>query len=137
MLVRTFVSRLLFALAVLGIVTAPVARPAMAMTMNPPGMDHAMTGVVSPAMAADMPCCPEAMHHADAGKTADVDHDGGKFGCGKDCPLMSACMTSMLGDAVEAPGLSVPMFTTRIVYPQITRHIAGFAGPPALRPPTA
>lgn len=119
-------TRLCLTLAVLGLVLAPLARPAMAMTMDTPGIDQTMMQSMSPTMPAGMDCCPE-----------DAINDAAKAPCGKDCPQMSACMASLASFTLQAHGLSFPVTTTAITYLQIECSLAGLSRPPAPRPPTA
>jgi hypothetical protein len=78
----TCIRYLLSGLALLGLVGAPLARPAMAMNM-PAAMhaamsdDAAMPADAAMAMPADMPCCPDKAPVPD---------------CAKDCPLMALCL---------------------------------------------
>ncbi len=136
MLVYRFMTRLCLTLAVLGLVLAPLARPAMAMTMDTPGMDQAMMQSMSPTMPADMDCCPHDAMQSDAGKVQ-TDNDAAKAPCGKDCPQMSACMASLASFTVHAHSLSFPVTATTITYLHVERSLAGLSRPPAPRPPTA
>src|SRR5690242_12241696 len=71
--------RLLPALAIAGLVLAPVSQPGMAMPadMQASMSDHAeMADHAAMAIPDGMPCCP---------------HEQQKPDCGKDCPLMAMC----------------------------------------------
>ena len=65
------IHRFLTALAVLGMILAPIAKPAMAMPSDQSaGMDHhaGMTADAEPAMPDNMPCCPDEAQMPDCGK---------------------------------------------------------------------
>jgi hypothetical protein len=123
-------------LAVLGLVLAPLARPAAAMTMNAPSMDQAMVQSMSPSMPADMECCPHDAIQAVVGKVQ-TDNDAAKMPCGKDCPQMAACIASLASFTVQAQSLPVPVSVTAIIYLPAERSLAGLSRPPTPRPPTA
>ena len=126
MLVFRFMTRLFLTLAVLGLVLAPLARPAMAMAVDTPGIDQTMVQSMSPTMPAGMDCCPE-----------DATNDAAKAPCGKDCPQMSACMASSASFTVQAHSLSFLVTATAITYLHVERSLAGLSRPPAPRPPSA
>lgn len=129
-------TRLVLTFAVLGLVLAPLARPAMAMSIDASGMDQAMMQSMSPTMPADMDCCPHDAMQVDAGKVQ-IDNDVTKAPCGKDCPQMSACMASLACFTVQAHSLSFPVTATAITYLHIEQRLAGLSRPPTPRPPTA
>ena len=129
-------TRLCLTLAVLGLVLAPLARPAAAMTVNAPGMDQAMISSMSQTMPADMECCPQDAMQADAGKVQ-MDNDAAKMPCGKDCPQMAACIASLTSFTVQAQSLPVQVSATAITYLPVERSLAGLSRPPTPRPPTA
>jgi hypothetical protein len=72
-------------------------------------------------MAADMPCCP---HKAPASD------------CGKDCPLMALCMTSMLQFAPLGVPLFIPLLAD-IIIPGDDADLGSLAPTPPPRPPKA
>ena len=135
MLVYRFTVRLFLTFAVLGLILAPLARSAMATTMDMPGMNQSMQMAAGQAMA-DMDCCPPDAMHADAGKIK-ADGDANKAPCGKDCPMMSMCMASAVNVMSLSHSLSVLLTATTVTYSQVHRDLAGLARAPVPRPPTA
>lgn len=131
--------RLILALALLGLVLAPVVRPAMAMT-GMPGMTHQTMSDMSMGpsqdmngMAADMECCPGMAGHADdAGKTAPANND-----CGKDCPLMAGCVGASLTELPQAPSLNFPVAIREVVTLANDTDVASLTRAPSPRPPNA
>jgi hypothetical protein len=111
---RMTMSKLPAALAVLGLLLAPVARPAVAATMQAVADHSAME------MAADMPCCPE---------------QGPAKDCVKDCPLMAICMASSVPPlpAVAAPFL--PPKAAELLLSGNDADPAGLGTGPPQRPP--
>ena len=129
-------ARLFLTFAVLGLVLAPLARPAMAMTTDTPGMDQSMQMAAGPGPAmADMDCCPPDAMHA-AADTIKADGDADKAPCGKDCPMMSMCMASAVNVISPSHSLSILLTATIVTYSQVHRDLAGLARAPVPRPPT-
>jgi hypothetical protein len=119
----TCIRYLLPGLALLGLIGAPLVRPAMAMTM-PAAMhaamsdDAAMPADAAMAMPADMPCCPD--------KVPD---------CAKDCPLMALCLAGTVLSLPSGAGLLVLVRLSSLVLPGNDADLAsqGYGPPP--RPP--
>ena len=106
--------RYLFAaLAILGLILAPIATPAAAM---PAGMSDE----ASMAMPADMPCCPDQAPMP---------------GCGKDCPLMAACSAPSVCDTPRGAVLAVPLVLASLVVPGNDAGLRGLRERPPPRPP--
>ena len=85
---------LLAALAIVGLILAPIASPAAA-------MPAAMSDDASMAMPADMPCCPDQAPMP---------------GCGKDCPFMAVCIGRRSATRRVA-SLRVPLVLAGVVVP--------------------
>jgi hypothetical protein len=111
---RITIAKLLAALAVLGLLLAPLARPAMAATMQA-AADHAVMD-----MPADMPCCPE---------------QGPAKDCAKRCPLMATCMASSLQAMPPAASLYIPPKAGEILLSGNDAALAGLNTGPPQRPP--
>jgi hypothetical protein len=111
-------------LAVAGLILAPLARPAMAMSwetqgiMGAHGATDAETGM---GMPADMPCCP---HKAPASD------------CGKDCPFMALCAASLLKSAPLGAPLYIPLLAGMVI-PGDDADLGSLAQAPPPRPPKA
>ena len=108
------ISKLLAALAVLGLLLAPLARPAMAATMLS-AADHAAMG-----MPADMPCCPE---------------QGPAKDCAKDCPLMATCMVGSVQALPPVARLFAPPKAAGPLLSGNDADPAGLSTGPPQRPP--
>lgn len=118
---RTTIARFFAWLAVVGLLLAPIARPAMA-TNAPTSMDGAAAADSATADAMDqMPCCP--------GKPSLPD-------CAKDCPLMALCVTAPLY-FVSQTGLIIPLAIASIMLPGASPELASVADAPPRRPPKA
>lgn len=111
---RSAICRFLAALAVLGLLVAPFARPVMAAAMQTTGEPAAMD------MPADMPCCPDQMPAKD---------------CAKDCPLMATCMAGSVQDMPPVAALFILPRTTQIVLPAGDADATGLGTGPPQRPP--
>jgi hypothetical protein len=110
-------------LAIVGLILAPLAQPAMAMPFEMQGgiSQHAAADAeMGMAMADNMPCCPD--------KTPD---------CGKDCPLMALCMVGVLQAAPHGPALFVPLTLASVILPSDDAGRSGLAQAPPPRPPKA
>jgi len=111
-------------LAIAGLILAPLARPAVATpsdtqsTINEQGATDAQTVM---AMPADTPCCPAKTPASD---------------CGKDCPLMTLCMASLLQSAPVGAPLFIPL-RADIVIPGNDADLSSRAQAPPPRPPKA
>lgn len=114
MKLRIAISRLGAALAVLGLLLAPLARPVMAATM-PAVPDHAALE-----MPADMPCCPERAPAKD---------------CAKDCFLMAACMAGNLQATPPVAQLFIPPEAATVLLSGNDADLAGLSTGPPQRPP--
>jgi hypothetical protein len=121
----TCIRYLLSGLALLGLVGAPLARPAMAMNM-PAAMhaamsdDAAMPADAAMAMPADMPCCPDKAPVPD---------------CAKDCPLMALCLAGTVLSLSSGAGLLVLVRLSSLVLPGNDADLAGLGYGPPPRPP--
>jgi len=121
---RLTIGRLLAALAVLGLLAAPLAAPALAMTM--PGAVHAMASESSAQLHSEMvlpdgmPCCPEKAPVSD---------------CSKDCPLMALCLLGIVLNLPAGAALLLPVGQTSLMFPPSDTALTslGYAPPP--RPP--
>ena len=113
------IPKLLAALAVLALLLAPLARPAMAM----PAVMHATMGDhASMEMTADMPCCPEKAPVPD---------------CAKGCPLMAMCAAGSLQYMPTVSALVVPFTLASVVIPANGANLDGLTQRPPPRPPKA
>ena len=116
---------LLSALAVLGLIFAPVVQPAMGAISNPSmsvssmeDMAHSNQSTVDAAMPDGMPCCPD--------QTPD---------CSKNCPLMALCMAQLIQDAPAWTGLLAPLSPGSVVASGNDRALTGQSHGPPPRPP--
>jgi hypothetical protein len=107
---RLTIFKSLAALAVLGLLLAPIARPAMA----------AMMQTAAEHVAMDMPCCPD---------------QGPAKGCAKDCPLMATCVASSLQAMHPAATLFMPPQAAGILLPTSDVEAVGLSIGPPQRPP--
>lgn len=121
---RLTISRLLAAFAVLGLLVAPLAPPAVAMTV--PGAVHTIASESSAqlhsemAMPDGMPCCPE--------KTPTSD-------CSKDCPLSALCLSGIVLNVPTGAALLLPVGHTSLTFPQSDTVLTSLAYGPPPRPP--
>jgi hypothetical protein len=111
-LIRTALS----VLALVGLILAPLARPAMA------EVPVAVMTADMAAMPTDMPCCPDE---------APVPN------CAKDCPLTALCMVGAVLSLPDAVELVTPHGPSSVVRPGIAAHLAGLSHPPPPRPPNS
>src|SRR2546430_2034549 len=117
------IRRLLAALAIVGLVLAPVVQPAMAADMPVSATHHAaMSGqsdMAMPDMAMPdaMPCCP----------------DDQKTDCAKTCPFMAACM-AQLQSTVPSYGLSAPLMQSSVLVVRNDRTLRYLSQAPPPRP---
>jgi len=123
MRIRSVVAHVFAFLAVLGLVLAPLARPAMAMPANmhatmvdPPTAPHDMA-----AMVGDMPCCPAKPSLPD---------------CERDCPFMAACGVIVLHGTSQS-SLIIPLTLLAIVLPGGSSALVSLAHTPPRKPPKA
>jgi hypothetical protein len=123
MKMRSAIGRFLAIFAVAGLVLAPIARPAMALSlardMHASMGDAMAAGSVITDTADDMPCCPSKPTLPD---------------CSKDCPLMALCVTAPL-HFVAQTGLIVPLKFVSIVFPRDHSDLVSIAQAPPRRPP--
>src|ERR1700751_1615525 len=102
MMLLSAITRILVVSAILGVISAPLARPAMAVPQTMPGaMSEQMAADSEVAVTDDMPCCP--------GKPSLPD-------CGKDCPFMALCGAIVL-HGVSPSSLIVPLTRVAIILP--------------------
>jgi hypothetical protein len=110
------------ALAVAGLLIAPLARPAMAMAPSMPAavfteMDDGASAI---GMPDDMPCCPD---QAPAGD------------CGKVCPLMALCSVATSQHLPTGIALTVTFRLANLVIPSNDALAESLARGPPRRPP--
>jgi hypothetical protein len=113
----TAIRTLLSMLALLGLILAPLARPAMAVVVDMPA------GISDQAVmpgAEDMPCCPDMDHVAD---------------CGKDCLSMASCMVGTVLNLPTMVTLAVPYRLASLVSAGDDANVAGLMYGPPPRPP--
>jgi hypothetical protein len=115
------ICRLLAVFALLGLVLAPLARPAMAGTGMPDASAHheMMNGMSmddASAMPEDMPCCPEKAPMPD---------------CGQHC-LMAMCAATVLP---TLPGSAWEFLPTLACGKLAARHDPALSGVPPTPPP--
>lgn len=113
---------LLHTLAVVGLLLAPLARPAMAMPMSiPPAMGADMDGgATAMGMPDDMPCCPDQAPASD---------------CGKVCPLMAMCSAGTAQYLPTVTAIAVVFRLASIVVPVNDAQADSLARGPPRRPP--
>lgn len=133
MRLAVLIRRTLLTFAVLGLILAPMARSAMALSTPP----DQMTADDMSSAAADMPCCPEGMSHAGMALPESGSADPAKNGCAKDCPMMVVCMAASLIGLPHGPALSFPLAITESVPPKNDLHISSLTRAPSPRPPNA
>jgi hypothetical protein len=122
MTVLSAINRILLVLAVLGLVLAPMARPAMAVSVS---MQDAMSNQVvadsEVGATDDMPCCP--------GKPSLPD-------CSKDCPFMALCGAIVL-HGVSQNSLIAPLTLVAVMLPGDPSALVSLAHAPPRKPPKA
>ena len=119
----TTIRRALIGFAVLGLILAPLAKPAMAMPSGSAGMDHhaMMAGQDEMAMPDSMPCCPDAAPMSD---------------CGKHC-LRLMCAASLSPTLPGAAWLPAPQSATTELIAGGEAALSGRSPTPPPRPPKA
>jgi hypothetical protein len=121
------IRRFLMTLAVLGLVLAPLAQPAMAMSADQSaGMDHhammaGMADHAEMAMLESMPCCPDEAPMPD---------------CGKHC-LMLMCAASLSPILPSAAWLAMPLAAATELIAGGDSTLSGRSPTPPPRPPKA
>jgi len=107
-------------MAVAGLLVAPLARPAMAMSMDPPAAagDHAHA--MASGMPEPMPCCPDEAPASD---------------CGTVCPLMALCSVATCQSLPSATALIVVFRVTGVAIPSDDAWLDDLATGPPRRPP--
>jgi hypothetical protein len=121
------IRRVLMTLAVLGLISAPLARPLMAMPAHQSaGLDHHATMAdmadhAEMAMPESMPCCPDEAPASD---------------CGKHC-LMMMCAASLSPTLPGAAWLPVPQAATTELIASGDSTLSGRSPTPPPRPPKA
>ena len=106
------------ALAVMGLLMAPIARSASA-TPSEPAAAAAEDAMAS--MPEGMPCCPDETPASD---------------CIKGCPLLATCMSSLM-QSLPAIGLSVPYRLAGVLAADSDSSPQRLGQPPPGRPPKA
>jgi hypothetical protein len=120
MRIRSAFCRILAVLAIVGLVLAPVVRPAMAVSKDThAAMSSSAVDTVIADAADDMPCCPSEPAPPD---------------CSKDCPLMALCVTAPI-HFVSQTGLPVPLTFVTVVFPGAHSDLVSIAQSPPRRPP--
>ncbi len=120
-MVLSWLRRLLPILAVVGMVTAPVAAVACA------GAMAAANATMSPApsdktMSDHMPCCPNQQQTPGSGKAT--------------CPLMGLCAAQYLANgSVTTSVLPLPVIAAKLFGPRAETLLASLAPSPPTRPP--
>lgn len=99
-------------LAIVGIITAPLATPAAAGMMAAGHMTE---------MADDMPCCPD-------GKPVMPD-------CAKACPLMMVCLSKAFRTVSGVTGALPALALVAVIIPADEAMRDGLVQPPPARPP--
>jgi hypothetical protein len=118
------IGRLLAAVAILGLLIAPVAPPAVAMTMRE-GV-HAIADTASAqtdfemAMPDGMPCCPEKAPLSDDSKG---------------CPMMALCLSGAVLNLPAGAALSSPVGKTSLLFPESDTVLTSLGHGPLPRPP--
>jgi hypothetical protein len=116
------ITRFLSLLALVGLISSPLARPAMAMSaasLQAAAMDdHA--GMMNGQAMGEMPCCPDEAPKSD---------------CAKDCPLMALCAATGLQFLTALPGLKVPTMQAATLAPDRSAELHGVAQRPPPKPP--
>ena len=119
------IRRVLVTFAVLGLVLAPLARPALAVPAGQStGMDQAMMAGMADhemAMPEGMPCCPDEAPMSD---------------CGKHCAMMM-CAASLSPTLPDAAWLPVPQAATTELIADGGSPLSGRVPAPPPRPPKA
>jgi hypothetical protein len=121
MMVLSGITRILLVAAVLGLVSAPMARPVMAVSATMPGMSEQVVAGTEVSATDDMPCCP--------GKPSLPD-------CGKDCPFAALCGAIVL-HGVSPSSLIVPLTRVAIILPGDPSALVSLAHAPPRKPPKA
>jgi len=109
-------------IALIGLMLAPIAQPAVAMPAAVQGtMGQAMAGDPLDVAPGDMPCCPQTPSVPD---------------CDKNCPFMAVCGSTVIHEASET-SLSVPLTVIAIVLPGDQSALVSLAHAPPRKPPKA
>jgi hypothetical protein len=120
MKLRIAISHLLAALAVLGLLIAPLTSPLVAIAAEVDmGDQMTMATAAAASMPADMPCCPDEIPVPD---------------CANDCPLTAICMSNMLQTTSES-SLDLPLRFVGVTLPGSDAGLAGLRHGPPPRPP--
>lgn len=106
------------ALAVMGLLVAPIARSASAVPSAPTA---AAVEDATASMPEGMPCCPDETPASD---------------CAKNCPLLAICMSPCM-QSFAATGLSIPYRLAGLVAPDNDSRLEGLGQPPPGKPPKA
>ena len=114
------IGRLLSILAIVGLVVAPIARPAMAMTavIQSHSADHVVANHGDMAMPEDMPCCPKKAPVPD---------------CSKDC--LAICASQLLYNHLSAAALVIPLTLADLLLPANEPGLTGLKQRPPPKPP--
>ena len=122
MKLRLILSRFMVSIAILGLLLAPIARPAIAMSADTMDMAE-MAGMDMP-MPDDMPCC---LDDVPLNPTKD---------CDQDCPFIILCMAA---SSLNLPANVEPLRPRNLansVFPDYHIHFNSLSYDPPLRPPT-
>ena len=120
------IRRLLSALAIMGLVISPVAKPAIAMAgalaaVAP--IDHSDRRMDGSASMGEMPCCPDEIP--------------AKSDCMKDCPLMALCMAKTMQNVTDGFALPIQFAMASVIFPGEERNPAFLLQSPPAKPPRA
>ena len=113
------ISRLPAALAVLGMLLAPIVRPAIAMSPDMMDMAGDDTAMGMPANT-DMPCCQDEVPVQN---------------CVKVCPFIALCMAGSVLNLPASAALLLPHKLVSFVFPASYANFTSLNHDPPLRPP--
>jgi hypothetical protein len=121
----TIIRALLSFFVISGLILAPVAKPAFAMSMPASasvavGHDGGMA--MHSASMGEMPCCPDEAPKSD---------------CAKDCPLMAICMAKTFQNVSYAASPLVFFTLARVIFPVSHARLDSLEHSPTPRPPNA
>ena len=106
-------------LAIMGLLLAPIARSASAMSATHSEPAAAAAEDATASMPQGMPCCPDEAPASD---------------CAKGCPLMAICMSPFM-QSVPGSGLPVPQQIATVIAPDNDASPDRLGQPPPGRPP--
>ena len=111
---RRLIGRLLAVFVIVGLVAAPLVKPAAAKRLAVGEMGDMAT------MSGDMPCCP----------------DGQKNNSCQDCPLVAMCMLTIVqAEPSQTNGIQVSFQTRKLSFALVDLIADGLIGAPPDHPP--